>query len=199
MLKIGLTGGIGSGKSAAAKYFAELGIEIIDADIIAHELITPGKHALNAITEHFGMQILLTTGELNRKKMRELVFTNPTEKQWLENLLHPLIFSEIKLLSTKIKSHYCIFVIPLLFETNAKNIVDRILVIDCPEQTQIDRITQRDSTTVAAVKNIISSQVSRKQRVTAADDIIYNNGTEKNLKYLVTKLHQFYLSCSKLH
>jgi len=193
MLKIGLTGGIGSGKSTVAQFFKELGVTVIDADVIAHELVVPSTQAFKKIITHFGNKVLNKQGELDRKLLRKLIFHDIKQKKWLENLLHPLVYQEINNRLKKIKVPYCILVIPLLLETKHEKFVDRILVVDTPEEQQISRITKRDKSSEQAVKAIIDSQISREQRLANANDIIYNNKSLANLKKQVQKLHQKYL------
>jgi len=194
MLKIGLTGGIGSGKSTVAQFFKELGVPVIDADVIAHELVVPGTLAFKKIIAHFGNKILNPQGELDRKQLRELIFHDVKQRRWLENLLHPLVYQEINNRLKKIQAPYCILVIPLLLETKHEKFVDRVLVVDSKEAQQIKRITKRDKTTKQAVKAIIDSQISREQRLANADDVIYNDKSLANLKKQVQKLHEKYLS-----
>jgi dephospho-CoA kinase len=193
MLKIGLTGGIGSGKSTVAKFFKELGVPVIDADVIAHELVVPSTLAFKKIIAHFGNKILNPQGELDRKQLRELIFHDGKQRKWLENLLHPLVYQEINNRLKKIQAPYCILVIPLLLETKHEKFVDRVLVVDSPEEQQIKRITKRDKTTKQAVKAIIDSQISREQRLANADDIIYNDKSLAYLKKQVQQLHEKYL------
>lgn len=197
MLKIGLTGGIGSGKSTVAKIFAELKVPIIDADIIVHALTTKGKPAYRKICSHFGAEVITDEGKLARKKLRDLVFANQKERVWLENLLHPLVFQAIKKHLKTMRAPYCILVIPLLFETDAIKLVDRALVIDCPKTVQIERITQRDHITKTKVKAIINTQISRRERLKMADDVICNQQSLSNLKKQVKIFHQQYLILAK--
>ncbi len=194
MLKIGLTGGIGSGKSVVAKYFAKLSIPIIDADKIAHELLCPHTTTYKKIVAHFGMSLLTTQKLINRKKLRDIIFTNPKERQWLEKTLHPRIRSLMQQYATKLKAPYCIMVIPLLFETKFPIKTDRILVIDCPPNLQIKRVHKRDHSSTTQVRAIIKAQASRTFRFNKADDIIHNDGSLKHLEKSVKILHSYYLS-----
>lgn len=191
MLKIGLTGGIGSGKSIAAKYFKQLGIAVIDADEIVHDLLRDQK-LVKKIATYFG-DAILTSQQLDRKKMRALIFTNPKKRRWLEKLLHPLAYKKL-LAPVKTKYPYCILVIPLLLETKKTNLVDRVLVIDSTQKNQIKRTKTRDHTSTAAIKKIINAQVTCQQRLQQADDIIVNNGTKSALKQQIKKMHRYYLS-----
>lgn len=197
MLKIALTGGIGSGKSTVAKLFADLGVDVIDADSIAHQLVTSGKPALKLIVDHFGTKFLDKNGKLDRKQLRELIFHDAKQKKWLEQLLHPLIYQEMEKRINKVKSPYCILVIPLLFETACPKFVDRVLVIDTKEELQIQRIIKRDKLPIEEINLIISAQASRETRLQQADDIIINNGSLANLKEQVKKLHQKYIDTSR--
>jgi len=193
MLKIGLTGGIGSGKSTAANYFETLGVPIIDADDIAHQLTQPGQPALQEIAIHFG-SYFDKQGHLKRAELRELVFSDATQRQCLENILHPLIYREIFTAIEQLKSDYILLCIPLLIEKNLFHWVDRTLVIDCPEALQMSRVKQRNGLPSNQIKNIINCQSSRKSRLSAANDVITNSGSTQELAESVKKLHNFYQS-----
>lgn len=193
MLKIGLTGGIGSGKSTAANYFETLGVPIIDADNIAHQLTEPGQPALQEIAMHFG-SCFDEQGHLKRAELRELVFSDATQRQCLESILHPLIYREIFTSIEQLTSDYILLCIPLLIEKNLFHWVDRTLVIDCPEALQINRVKQRNGLPSDQIKNIINCQTSRKSRLTAANDVIINSGSTQELAESVKKLHNFYQS-----
>lgn len=190
---IGLTGGIGSGKTTAANFFAELGVTVIDADVIAREVVTPGSNTLKKIIAHFGSEIADSSGALQRSKLREIIFNDVNAREWLENLLHPLILQEIHRQAEKTHASYCIAVIPLLLEKNAHEGIDRILVIDAPEDLQIERAKQRDDLSETQVKNILATQLSRAQRLTKADDVILNDNDLKSLKQKIKALHIEYL------
>ncbi len=194
MLKIGLTGGIGSGKSTVTQIFSDLKIPIIDADIIAHQLVEPGKPAIKAIAKQFGQQILTDQGTLNRKQLKEVIFSDPEQKKTLEQILHPLVFAEMESQIKQLSSPYCILSIPLLLETQMQDLVDRILVIDCPVEVQLERVKNRDQLNIETIKSIIASQVPREQRRQAADDIIINDADTQALAEQVKKLHNLYLS-----
>lgn len=197
MLVIGLTGGIGSGKSTVTKLFAAHGVPIIDADQISREITQPKQPALEIITSHFGPDILLKDGTLDRPKLRKIIFNHAEERLWLEKLLHPLIRQEIE---TRIQAHsapYCITVIPLLFETMPYPFIDRILVIDISENQQVCRVSSRDNVPHAAIAPILKTQIKRKERLSKADDVINNAGTLATLIPQVEKLHQLYLSLAK--
>lgn len=196
MLKIGLTGGIGCGKTTVAKVFAQLNIPVIDADEIAHRLVAVGQPALSRIKQEFGPYILSPDGSLNRKKLKELIFSDFKQKQKLESILHPLVYQTIEAELKQLKTPYCIICIPLLFETNMSHFVDRILVVDCAVETQIERVRSRDNMTVERIQSIIDSQASRAFRIEKADDLIENSGTDDKLAERVKKLHNLYLSLS---
>jgi len=191
---IGLTGGIGSGKTTVTNILATYGIDIIDADIIARNVVQKGSTALHSISEHFGANFIQSDGTLDRALLRQKIFSDDNEKIWLNNLLHPLIREEI---TTKVKqsnSPYCIIVAPLLIENNLTSLVNRVLVIDVKESTQLSRTTARDSNSINQVKAIMNSQVSRKIRQSHADDLLNNDDcTLDSLKQTVKQLHQNYL------
>jgi dephospho-CoA kinase len=196
MLKIGLTGGIGCGKSTVSNLFCQLGIPIIDADEISRQLVQKGQPALIQLKHVFGAEILLDNGELNRAYLKNYIFKNLKAKQQLESILHPLIFQEITNQIHAISASYCIISVPLLFETHAEFLVDRILVIDCDEKTQIARVTKRDNLPLQQIRAILTSQVSSEFKQTHADDIINNSNNNTELAAQVKKLHNFYLSLS---
>lgn len=193
MLKVGLTGGIGCGKSTVCALFADLGIPIIDADIVARQLVEPGQAALQKIVENFGDSLLLEDGRLNRSALRQRIFGSPVEKQQLESILHPLIYAEIEAQIDRLESDYCVLAIPLLLETQHKYQVDRILVVDCSTDRQIQRVITRDNVDENQVAAIIASQASRQQRLAAADDVIDNSGAVQQLAEQVKTLHNSYL------
>jgi len=195
---IGLTGGIGSGKTTVSDKFLKLGIHIVDADIVAREVVEPGTSALNQIAQHFGSDILTKSGELNRTNLREVVFANPDEKAWLNALLHPLIRQEMFSQLHQASTPYSLLVAPLLIENKLDKLVDRVLVIDVSKSTQIQRTCQRDGSSIEIVENIISSQVDRQERLAAADDVIDNDNVSiASLDEQINKLHQHYLSLAK--
>ncbi len=197
MLIVGLTGGIGSGKSTVARLFADKGIPIIDADIIARNITEVGEPALIAITEHFGIEVITKDGNLDRGKLRAIIFQKPTERQWLEQLLHPIIREKITqqlavLSASNNKAPYCIVVIPLLLETEPYPFIDRVLVVDAPEHLQIARVGTRDQTIAAGAKAIVDTQLGRDERLKRADDVIVNDGTLADLVPQIDKLHNQY-------
>lgn len=197
MFVVGVTGGIGSGKTAATARFAALGITIVDADIASRIVVEPGSSALQKIAEHFGPAILLADGSLNRAALRQIIFADPSEKAWLEQLLHPLIAAEIRRQLETADSPYVIFVSPLLTESNQHKLCDRILVIDVPEDLQLQRTMQRDNNDAAQVQRIIASQASRQHRLQYADDIIENTGSLEYLSEQVAALHARYLELAR--
>ena len=199
MLKIGLTGGIGCGKSTVAHIFEQLKTPVIDADFIAHQLVATGQPALAQIQQEFGTEIFNPDASLNRKKLSELVFSEPKQKQKLEAILHPLVYQSIQaeLRQLKqLKKPYCIICIPLIFETNMTHIVDRILVVDCSVETQMERVQNRDHITKERIQAIIDTQVSRAFRKSQANNLIDNSETDDRLAEEVKKLHNLYLSIS---
>ena len=196
MLKIGLTGGIGCGKTTVAKIFEQLKIPVIDADEIAHRLVAIGQPALAQIQQEYGTDILNPDGSLNRKILRDLIFSDCKQKQKLESILHPLVYQSIQSELKRLYAPYCIICIPLLFETNMTHLVDRILVIDCSVETQIERIRKRDNMSIERIQSIIDSQVSRAFRKAQANDLIDNSETNDRLAEVVKKLHNLYLSIS---
>jgi dephospho-CoA kinase len=197
MLKIGLTGGIGSGKSTVAKLFEQRGIEVIDADCIARELVEPPAAAFKEIQAAFGPEAIGPDGRLDRAKLRAKVFSDPKARKTLEAILHPKIFAEMAKKAQACKTPYCILVLPLLVETQAQTQVDRVLVVDCPEALQIERIRRRDLLPQDLILKILASQASRQERLAAADEVISNAGDLAALEHQVEELHRFYLSLKR--
>jgi len=193
MFVVGLTGGIGCGKSAVTDCFAALGVPIIDADVVARAVVEPGQPALREIVQQFGTDALCPDGTLNRAWLREHIFSNPDAKSTLEGILHPRIRAEMRRRLDEFETPYAIFSIPLLFETGQDKGVDRILVVDCAPELQISRVTRRDQASEAQTKSIIASQIDRKSRLAKADDIIDNSGALDDLRPMVELLHQKYL------
>lgn len=192
MLRIGLTGGIGCGKSTVSKLFERFGTPVIDADSISRSLVDPGSPALQEIEKSFGSQILTSDGHLDRAKMRQLVFTDTDAKSRLEAILHPRVRDEIESRIQALDADYCVVVIPLLIEAGMTDLVDRVLVVDCSEPEQIARVSTRDRTPADQVKAIIASQVDRETRLAIADDVIDTTGSP-NLQPVVENLHRQYL------
>lgn len=191
IFKVGLTGGIGCGKTTIAGLFAERGVPVIDADQISRQLVEPGQPALAAIARHFGAD-LLVNGRLNRSKLRELIFTRSDEREWLENLLHPLVYREMQQQAELLSAPYCLWVVPLLLETGHRDLVDRLLVVDCPVDLQRRRIQTRDGLDEAGIDLVLAAQIGRHQRLAAADDILENVGPIADLQTHVEELHKFY-------
>ena len=194
VLRIGLTGGIGSGKSTACEIFSELKVPVIDADVIAVKAVKPGMPALQSIIDEFGVKIITKDGYLNRKKLRDRIFKNESDRRKLESVLHPVIYKEIERQTKSINSAYCIISIPLLLETGTSDIIDRILVIDIPKELQLSRASARDNASLKNIETIIHSQISRDDRLAAADDIINNEGDIENLRRQIYDLYEFYKS-----
>lgn len=197
MLTVGLTGGIGSGKSTIAAQFTALGVNVIDADAVAREVVVPGSAALRAIAGHFGEEIIDREGELRRNVLRELVFDNEKERHWLEALLHPLINRRIQEQLAASRSPYTILMSPLLTETDQKQHVDRILVVDLDPERQMERTLARDPSSRKTVEGIMAAQASRQQRLDLADDIVNNDGEVRQLQNEIQALHEKYLALSK--
>ncbi|GAA5317761.1 MAG: dephospho-CoA kinase [Candidatus Pelagadaptatus aseana] len=196
-LIIGLTGGIGSGKTAVSDHFGSLGITIVDADIASRVVVEKGKPALDAIAKKFGPDILTSAGELNRPLLREKIFANPDDKLWLEQLLHPLIGEEIRQQLENSSSPYTVFVSPLLLETEQHKLANRILLVDVAEELQLQRTMARDNNSQEQVKAIMASQASRHTRREMADDIVINDSTLEALHSKIEDLHQQYLTLAK--
>lgn len=194
---VGLTGGIGSGKSTIGDLFLALGVPVIDADIIARQVVEKGSPLLAELVSHFGVDILTEHKELNRAKLREIVFSHPDEKTWLNQLLHPAIRNKMLTQLKQCQQPYAILMVPLLIENNLTHLCDHILVVDVLPEIQIERATKRDNNNAEIIKNIVAAQVSREKRLTYADDIIDNNQPlEQNfekIKKQVNNLHRIYL------
>ncbi|UJZ94234.1 dephospho-CoA kinase [Photobacterium damselae subsp. damselae] len=194
---VGLTGGIGSGKTTVANLFARYGVDLIDADIIARDVVAPNSAGLAAIIDKFGADITLENGELDRAQLRQLIFSNPELKEWLNQLLHPMIRQQMLAQIQASTSPYCLLIVPLMVENNLQALTQRLLVVDVDEQVQIQRTQQRDKVPLEQVKKILASQASRSERLAAADDVITNNDDEQALYSQVEKLHQYYLALSQ--
>jgi dephospho-CoA kinase len=190
---VGLTGGIASGKTTVANLFAQYGIDLVDADVIARDVVAIGSEGLQAITEHFGQAILLADGSLDRAALRAQVFDKPEQRLWLNNLLHPMIRQKMLEQVQASTSAYVIMIVPLLFENHLDSLVDTTLVVDIARELQISRAMQRDSVSKEQVEHILASQMTREQRLKSADNIIDNQGKHKLLRSQVSRLHQRYL------
>lgn len=196
---LGLTGGIGSGKTTVANMFADLGASLIDTDLIAHQLTAPGGVAMPLIKKEFGAEFILDSGAMDRSKMREHIFAHPEQKKRLEQILHPLIRAETEDAAKKADGDYPIFVVPLLVESGSwVQRVSRVLVIDCSEATQLLRVMSRNGMTQQQVLAIMQAQASREQRLQAADDVIVNEGDLSPIREQVRLLHEKYLKLAKL-
>ena len=194
---IGLTGGIGSGKSAAAALFKELGIDIIDADDLARDSLNFNSKGYKLFVEVFGEKYLKENKDINREILRKDTFKNSDIKLKLENIIHPIVQSGIQAFISNYNSDYCVIVVPLIFETNSSKFYDRILVIDCDVETQISRTSNRDNQTKSEIENIISKQATRKERLSIADEVIVNNGSLDSLKLSVLEIHNKYMEIVK--
>ncbi len=198
-LVIGLTGGIGSGKTTISDHFQSLGVKVIDADVIARQVVAVGSPALSAIAEYFGDDYLLENGQLNRALLRSRVFRNDVDKQWLSDLLHPLIRAEIIKQTQAADSPYCVLVAPLLIENNLLMLVNRVLVVDISEDIQLARTLKRDTSSENEIKAIIASQTTRSTRLKYADDVINNDQLAfSEIKVLVSELDKKYLALTKM-
>ena len=196
-LLIALTGGIASGKTAVANLFAKLGIPVLDTDVIAREVVAPGTPALDQIVAEFGPDVLDASGALDRAKMRARVFADPSERERLEAILHPAIREELATQAARAGGLYQIHVIPLLVESGRAREYDRVLVVDCPEQDQLNRLMARDGSTHDLAERILAAQASRGQRLELADDVIVNTGTLADLEGFVRTLHKNYQSIAQ--
>jgi len=191
---LGLTGGIGSGKSAVAQHFIDLGVHLVDADHAARWVVEPGKPALAKIAEHFGPEVLQADGQLDRAALRKRIFADADERRWLEALLHPLIGQEISQYLARAESPYAILVSPLLVESGQRKLTQRILVVDAPEQLQVQRTMARDQSSSEQVQAILKAQASREERLRHADDVLLNDQDLPWLQAEVERLHAFYLT-----
>ena len=194
---LGLTGGIGSGKSAVAQCFTDLGVSLIDADHAARWVVEPGRPALAQIAERFGEGVLQADGQLDRAALRGLIFQDPSQRRWLETLLHPLIGQEISQYLASAQSPYAILVSPLLIESGQHHITQRILVIDAPEHLQMQRTMHRDQTSAEQVQAILQAQATRAERLRHAHDVLVNDRDLHWLQGEAERLHHFYLTLRK--
>ena len=193
MLIIGLTGGIGSGKSLASEKFKSLGITIVDADVASRTVVEPGRPALKEIEDHFSSEIITAERKLDRNKLREIIASDPEERKWLESVLHPKIGEQIAKELAKSTSLYTIYVAPLLFETNSEKMCSRVIVVDVPKKIQIQRTAKRDKVSEIQIEKIVAVQMEREKRLEKADDVLVNTGTIEELEEQVVILHQKYL------
>jgi dephospho-CoA kinase len=193
---VGVSGGIGSGKSTVTDLFMEYGIDVIDADEIAKQVVEPGKPAFIRIVDKFGESILDTSGNLDRAKLRSIVFQDEPSKNWLNQLLHPAIRQQMLLQTQQSQSAYCLLSVPLLVENKLYEQVDSVLIVDVNEESQLQRAVKRDQSNEQQIRAIMRAQVTREQRLTVADHVIDNNGTPDLLAAQVAKLHHLYLQLS---
>ena len=193
MLIIGLTGGIGSGKSVASDKFKSLGIVVVDADVASRTVVEPGKPALKEIQDHFGSGIITAEGKLDRNKLREIIATDPEERKWLESVTHPKIGEQITKEISESTSVYTLFVAPLLLETNSQEMCSRVVVVDVPKDVQIQRTAKRDKVSSNQVEQMVAAQMEREKRLEKADDVLLNSGTIEDLEKQVEELHKKYI------
>lgn len=199
MFVVGLTGGIGSGKTAATDYLAQLGITIVDADLASRVVVEPGQPALQAIAERFGNHLIAKDGALDRRALREIVFADPDALKALEGITHPAIGQELRNQIAASKSPYTVLVSPLLFETSQKDLVQRTLVIDAPAELQVKRTMARDQVPEEQVAAIMKAQLERTQRLDQADDVVENHGSLHRLHDQLDVLHKLYLDLASHH
>ena len=194
MFAVGLTGGIASGKTTISDLFAKRGVAVVDTDMISRALLEPGELAFDQVCAHFGKDIIDADGNIDRGRLREIVFNRPNEKSWLETMLHPLIYQRsLDAIRANTASAYVLVVVPLLFETNFQSLVDRILVVDCPAELQIERLVKRDHIDESLAKKMLAQQLSNDERVARAHDIIENRNASIDLDSRVAQLHELYL------
>lgn len=196
-LRIGLTGGIASGKSMIADMFAARGVPVIDTDVIAREVVRPGEPALQEIERRFGPDVISPGGQLDRRRLREIVFADDSQREALEALLHPRIRDAAVSQSGAAGGDYQVIVVPLLVESPMRHWMDRILVVDCSEETQLQRLLDRDAESQEQARRMIAAQASREQRLAIADDVVDNDGSKADAARQVEKLHRFYLDLAK--
>jgi dephospho-CoA kinase len=197
--RIGLTGGIASGKSTVALLFAELGVPVIDTDQLARDVVAPGTPVLTQVIEKFGISVLLADGSLNRTELRRRVFQDPEQRLLLEQLLHPAIRLAVEAAVAASTAPYVLIAIPLLAETGGSAQCDRVLVVDCPPEVQLQRLLTRDSETKAQAERMIAAQASRSSRLAIADDVLQNTGSTRELETAVLGLHARYLALAARH
>jgi dephospho-CoA kinase len=194
---IGLTGGIGSGKSAAAYIFKDLGIDSIDADDLARDALNINSKGYELFINEFGEKYLDENKDINRELLRKDIFNDPAIKIKLENIIHPLVRSGIQDFINSSKSDYCIIVVPLIYETSSSELYDRILVIDCDVDIQIERTSKRDNQTISQIENILDKQATREERISIADEVILNDGSIEHLRKSVLNIHKKYMEIVK--
>lgn len=195
---VGLTGGIASGKTTVANLFHQhFGIEIVDADVIAREVVAPGSKGLKAIESKFGSSVLLENGNLDRSKLREIIFSDPSQKAWLDQLLHPMIRANMLAELANTTSEYALLVIPLMVENHLQHLADKVVVVDVDEATQLERTVARDNVALEQAQAIVAAQASREQRLAIADFVIKNDTENQKLLPQITDLHQKFLEIGR--
>lgn len=195
---VGLTGGIASGKTTVANLFHQhFGIEIVDADVIAREVVAPGSEGLEAIESKFGSSVLLEDGNLDRSKLREIIFSDPSQKAWLDQLLHPMIRANMLAELANTTSEYALLVIPLMVENHLQHLADKVVVVDVDESTQLERTVMRDNVALEQAQAIVAAQASREQRLAIADFVIKNDTENQKLLPQITELHQKFLEIGR--
>lgn len=192
MLRVGLTGGVASGKTTVANLFAELGAGVIDTDAVAREVVAPGEPGLDAVAAEFGADVLTASGTLDRRALRQIVFAEPARRRALEAILHPLIRARTLERLEELQAPYAVVVVPLLLETGFDSLVDRIAVVDCPRQVQLERLIARDRMELSAAREMLSAQTDRETRLARADDVIDNGGALEPTLRRVRELHAVY-------
>lgn len=197
MFSVALTGGIASGKSTVANLFAELGIAVIDADMVAREVVAPGSEGLALVVESFGAEVLAADGSLDRKAMRQRVFADATARQKLEAIIHPRVRQTLKTRAESAQSPYVLLVIPLFVESGDYAWVNRVLVVDVPRETQLERLMGRDGSSREQAEAMLAAQASREQRLSIADDVIENSASPEALHSAVRQLHENYLDLAQ--
>ena len=194
MYAVGLTGGIASGKSTISRLFAELGVPVIDTDVISRRLLEPGELGYQQVSDHFGASILKADAEIDRARLREIVFNHRREKNWLETMLHPLIYQRtLDAIRAHKRADYVLVVVPLLFETNFQSLVDRVLAVDCSAEQQVERLVERDGIARELAEKMLAQQMDNSTRLSRAHDSIDNRGDGSNLLADVASLHRRYL------
>ncbi len=197
--RVGLTGGIASGKSAVADMFAQLGVPVIDTDLIAREVVSPGSQALREIAAAFGAEVLLPDGSLDRPRLRKIVFSEPACRKQLEAITHPRIRVAMEAQCRQAGGPYQVVVVPLLIESGLQQRVDRVLVVDCPEELQLERLMMRDGESATHAKKVLAAQVGRAARLARADDVVDNSGSLADTRRRVTELDAVYRELSRRH
>ena len=194
MFRVGLTGGIASGKTTVSEMFEKLGVPVVDTDVISRNLLDPGESAYERVVGHFGEQVLAADGAIDRRALRALVFSDSQQKSWLEKTLHPLIYQRSQdAMASFVGADYVMLVVPLLFESGFQSLVDRVLVVACPREEQIRRLTRRDNIDEELALKMLAQQMNNAERVSRADDVLDNGGFGTNLEDQVAGLHQSYL------